>query len=82
MTGFMACDSQTGKNTTSVSTESEQMDGNQTGIVNPNQNDTTGAGATEKTQTRVGNSQSRGEQNTSNSRTTQNQVLGDSTQQQ
>ncbi|WP_161947799.1 hypothetical protein [Rufibacter ruber] len=46
--------------------------------MNPDPNDTTGATATEKTQTGVGNPSTRGEQNNSKSTTTQNQVLRDS----
>ncbi|WP_210487031.1 hypothetical protein [Rufibacter aurantiacus] len=81
MTGFVACDSQTGKNTTSAGTEAEQNSNNPNNtspVVNPNQNDTTGATATEITQSKVGNSQSRGEMNNSKSNTTKNQTLRDS----
>ncbi|AKQ46123.1 hypothetical protein TH63_11550 [Rufibacter radiotolerans] len=76
MTTLVACDSQTGKTTNPATTDAAQMNNDAT--VNPPANDTTGASATEKTQTRVGNSQTRGEQNTSNSSTTKNVELKDS----
>ncbi|ALI97982.1 hypothetical protein [Rufibacter tibetensis] len=81
MTSFVACDSQTGGNTSSAGTDAAQNSSNpnnNSSVVNPNPNDTTGATATELTQKRVGNSQTRGEENSSKSRTTQNQVLRDS----
>ena len=79
ITGLSACNSGSGTPpTVGADQNAEQLDGNQTGIVNPDPNDTTGATATEKTQTGVGNSSTRGEQNNTKSTTTQNQVLRDS----
>ncbi|QHL87135.1 hypothetical protein GU926_06700 [Nibribacter ruber] len=76
-TGLVAsCDANTGGNTTNATQDAEQMDGNMSGSTPTTSNDTTGAAATEKTQQNVGNSQTRGEANTSNSSTTQNVVVG------
>lgn len=76
MAGFTACDAKTGGNTAAGGDpNAEQLGGSDNGIVNENQNDTTGASATEKTQTSVGNSETRGEQNTSNSETTKDSVI-------
>jgi len=79
-TAFTACDSKTGGNV-GVDSNAEQTTGNSNGIVNPQQNDTSGADVIEKTQTSVGNSQTRGETNDSRSQTTENVVISsDSTQ--
>ncbi|GGK67086.1 hypothetical protein GCM10011405_13800 [Rufibacter glacialis] len=80
MTGFSACDTQTGGNTNSAGQDAAQNSSNpnnKSSVVNPNPNDTTGATATELTQKRVGNSDTRGEENSSKSNTTKNQVLRD-----
>lgn len=70
---FYACQpKETG--TVGVETDSEQNTGND-GIVYPNENDTSNADVIEKTQTRVGNSKTRGEENHSNSQTTENVVV-------
>lgn len=76
LTSLYACDSKTGGNVGVSQEDSNQMgDNSSSGIVNANPNDTTGAAATEQTQTSVGNSDQRGETNNSKSTTTQNQNL-------
>ncbi|AMM50104.1 hypothetical protein TH61_01420 [Rufibacter sp. DG15C] len=77
-TNFLAtsCDSNTGGTTTTATQDSEHMDGAQADAVNTVPNDTTGTAATEKTQKNVGNSETRGETNTSKSSTTKNVTVG------
>ncbi|MFC6997859.1 hypothetical protein [Rufibacter roseus] len=78
---FYACQPEkTG--TVGVETEDASQTDNQYGIVNPQENDTSNADVIEKTQTNVGNSRTRGEENNSNSQTTKNVVVRpDSTRQ-
>ncbi|WP_192821519.1 hypothetical protein [Rufibacter sp. LB8] len=81
MTSLAACDAKTGGNVGGAQGDpnAEQLGGSTSPEAVPN--DTTGTAATEKTQTNVGNSDTRGERNNSTSRTTQNQVVKDSTNQ-